>query len=94
LGFFLDFGKSERASKRASKREKQHASVTQICSTHLVWPSFAIGESSSFATMTAAMSAPVHGYASAPHMAAVSNTLHLALARLRCQAWFEWQVGG
>ena len=41
-----------------------------------------------FCDSTAAMSAAVHGYARAPHLAALSNTLHLAMARL--QAWFEW----
>ena len=43
-----------------------------------------------FCDSTAAMSAAVHGYARAPHLAALANTLHLAMARLRCQAWFEW----
>jgi hypothetical protein len=36
------------------------------------------------------MSAAIYGYALAPHLAALSNTLHLALTRSRCQAWLEW----
>ena len=36
------------------------------------------------------MSAAVHRYARAPHMAALSNALDLALASAKCQAWFEW----
>lgn len=43
-----------------------------------------------FCDNTSAMSAAVHGYARSPHMAALSNTLHLALASLRVNAWFEW----
>jgi len=43
-----------------------------------------------FCDNTSAMSAAVHGYARTPHMAALSNTLHLALASLRVNAWFEW----
>ena len=36
------------------------------------------------------MSAAVHGYARSPDMAALSNTLHLALAALKCTPFFEW----
>ena len=43
-----------------------------------------------FCDSTSAMSAAVHGYAKKPHLAALSNTLHLALASLHCDAWFEW----
>jgi hypothetical protein len=43
-----------------------------------------------FCDNTSAMSAAVHGYARSPNMAALSNTLHLALASLRVKAWFEW----
>ena len=43
-----------------------------------------------FCDNTSAMSTAVHGYARSPHMAALSNTLHLALASLRVNAWFEW----
>ena len=43
-----------------------------------------------FCDNTSAMSAAVHGYARSPHMGALSNALHLALASLRCNAWFEW----
>ena len=43
-----------------------------------------------FCDNTAAMSAAVHGYARSPNMAALSNTLHLALASLRCSLWVEW----
>ena len=43
-----------------------------------------------FCDNTAAMSATVHGYARSPNLAAISNTLHLALATLRCNLWVEW----
>jgi hypothetical protein len=43
-----------------------------------------------FCDNTSAMSAAVHGYARSSHMGALSNALHLALASLRCDAWFEW----
>ena len=42
-----------------------------------------------FCDNTSAMSAAVRCYARSSHMA-LSNTLHLALASLRCNAWFEW----
>ena len=38
---------------------------------------------------TSDMSAAVHGYARSSRMGTLSNTLHLALASLRCNAWFE-----
>ena len=43
-----------------------------------------------FCDNTAAMSATVHVYARSPNLAAFSNTLHLALATLRCNLWVEW----
>ena len=43
-----------------------------------------------FIDNTAAMSATVHGYARSPNMAALSNTLHLALASVQCNVWVEW----
>lgn len=43
-----------------------------------------------FCDNTSAMSAAVHGYARSPDMAALSNTLHLALAALQCTPFFEW----
>ena len=43
-----------------------------------------------FCDNTSAMSAAVNGYARSPNMAPISNTLHLALASLKCTAWFEW----
>ena len=43
-----------------------------------------------FCDNTSAMSAAVHGYARSPDMAALSNTLHLALAALKCTPFFEW----
>jgi hypothetical protein len=39
------------------------------------------------------MSAAVHRYARAPHMAALSNALDLALASLKCQAWSQVCMG-
>jgi len=39
---------------------------------------------------TSALSSAVHGYARNADMAALSNALHLRLARLRCRTWFEW----
>ena len=36
------------------------------------------------------MSAAAHGYARSPDLAALSNTLHLALAALKCTPLFEW----
>jgi len=39
---------------------------------------------------TSAMSAAVHGYARSPDLATLSNTLHLALAALKCTPFFEW----
>jgi len=38
---------------------------------------------------TSDMSAAVHGYARSSRMGTLSNNLHLALASLRCNAWFE-----
>jgi len=43
-----------------------------------------------FCDNTSAMSAAVHGYARFPERAALSNTLHLALAALKCTPFFEW----
>jgi hypothetical protein len=43
-----------------------------------------------FCDNTSAMSAAVHGYARSPDLAALSNTLHLALAALKCTPFFEW----
>ena len=43
-----------------------------------------------FCNNTASMSASMHGYARSPHMGALSNTIHLALASLRCNPWFDW----
>ena len=43
-----------------------------------------------FVDNTACLAACVHGYARSPHMAVLSNTLHLALAHLRCHAWWEY----
>ena len=39
---------------------------------------------------TSALSSAVHGYARNADMAALSNALHLRLARLHCRTWFEW----
>ena len=43
-----------------------------------------------FCDNTSAMSAAVHGYARSPDLAALSNTLYLALAALKCTPFFEW----
>jgi hypothetical protein len=43
-----------------------------------------------FVDNTACLAACVHGYARSPHMAALSNALHLALAHLKCHAWWEY----
>jgi hypothetical protein len=43
-----------------------------------------------FVDNTAYLSACVHGYARSPHMAALANALHLALAQLKCHAWWEY----
>jgi len=43
-----------------------------------------------FCDNTSAMSAAVHGYARSQDFAALSNTLHLALAALTCTPFFEW----
>ena len=43
-----------------------------------------------FCDNTSAMSAAVHGYARSPDLVALSNTLHLALAALKCTPFFEW----
>jgi hypothetical protein len=43
-----------------------------------------------FCDNTSAIGAVVNGYARAPHMAALSNALSLALAGLRCESWIEW----
>jgi len=43
-----------------------------------------------FCDNTSAMSAAVHGYARSLDLAALSNTLHLALAALKCTPFFEW----
>ena len=39
---------------------------------------------------TTYLSACVHGYSRSPHMAALANALHLALAHLKCHAWWEY----
>ena len=39
---------------------------------------------------TSVMSTAVHGYARSPDLAALSNTLNLALAALKCTPFFEW----
>ena len=38
----------------------------------------------------AALSGAIHGYARAPHLAQLSNEIHLTFANLRISAWFEW----
>ena len=43
-----------------------------------------------FCDNTSALSAVINGYAKSPHLAALSNALHLRLASLRCDCWFEW----
>jgi len=43
-----------------------------------------------FVDNTACLSACVHGYARSPHMAALANALHLALAQLKCHAWWKY----
>ena len=43
-----------------------------------------------FCDNTSAMRDSVHEYARSPHMAALSNALHLAIASLRVNTWFEW----
>ena len=43
-----------------------------------------------FCDNTSAMSAAVHGYARSPNLAALSNTLHLTLAALKCTPFLEW----
>ena len=43
-----------------------------------------------FIDNTAALSAAVRGCAKSPHLSALSNTLHLSLACLKCQPWYEW----
>jgi hypothetical protein len=43
-----------------------------------------------FVDNTACLSACVHGYARSPHMATLANALHLALAQLKCHAWWEY----
>ena len=43
-----------------------------------------------FCDNSSALSAAVNGYTRSPHMASLSNALHLALAALRCSAFFEW----
>ena len=43
-----------------------------------------------FCDSTTVMSMTAHGCARDPHLATLSNTMHLSVARLRCQAWFEW----
>ena len=42
-----------------------------------------------FCDNTSAMSVAVHGYARSPDLATLSNTLHLALAALKCTLFFE-----
>ena len=39
---------------------------------------------------TTCLSACVHGYAPSPHMAILSNTLHLALTHIKCQSWWAY----
>ena len=43
-----------------------------------------------FCDNSSALGAAVNGYTRSPHMASLSNALHLALAALRCSAFFEW----
>ena len=43
-----------------------------------------------FVDNTACLVSCVHGYARSPHMTALSNALHLALAHLRCHGWWEY----
>ena len=43
-----------------------------------------------FIDNTATLSAAVRGCATNPHLTTLSNTLHLSLACLKCQPWFEW----
>jgi len=38
----------------------------------------------------AALSGAIHGYARAPHLAQLSNEIHLRFAALQISAWFEW----
>ena len=37
-----------------------------------------------------ALSGAIHGYAQAPHLAQLSNEIHLLFANLQISAWFEW----
>jgi len=43
-----------------------------------------------FCDNTSALSAAVHGYARSPDLAALSNTLNLALAALKYNPFFKW----
>jgi len=43
-----------------------------------------------FVDNTGALSNMVHGYARTPDCGRLVNSLHLALAALRCKVWFEW----
>lgn len=38
----------------------------------------------------AALSGAIHGYARAPHLAQLSNEIHLRFATRQISAWFEW----
>ena len=80
---------------RSVEQQQQHINALELLAlVAVVWTCgeqiFRDRQVLFFIDNTAALSAAVNGCAKSPHLAALSNTLHLSLAYLKCQPWFEW----
>ena len=80
---------------RDAEKQQQHINALELLAlVAVVWTCgveiFRDRQVLFFIDNTAALSAAVRGCAKSPHLAALSNTLHLSLACLKCQPWFEW----
>jgi hypothetical protein len=80
--------------KEKAKRESHVNTLELLEIVAVVWtfgPAFFCDQQVLFfCDSTTVMSMTAHGCARDPHLATLSNTMHLSVARLRCQAWFEW----
>ena len=80
---------------RNDEKQQQHINALELLAlVAVVWTCgeqiFKDRQVLFFIDNTAALSTAVSGCVKSPHLAALSNTLHLSLACLKCQSWFEW----
>jgi hypothetical protein len=80
---------------RSVEQQQQHINALELLAlVEVVWTCgeqiFRDRQVLFFIDNTAALSVTVNGCAKSPHLAALSNTLHLSMSYLKCQSWFEW----